>query len=464
LTLQYVRTSVHDPTKGDWLVPGYDCFFYCERSGKRVPLKGMSRDVHFCVPCGRHMCDDCWDAQADACADCASSERWQLPTGLEAAQRILTMLGDLRVAFGDLARAAANTERPKVEIETDRRLLLIQARALDVRFWQVVRAARPRELIPAAIMRSREQALIQGIGDAASGMGGKGLASGARAAGRAADRRALFSMPKLRLPETGFPQLRLTAAGRRVRLASAIGAVAVLGVALVGMAAGLGMAAQGPGTRGAGSLDDSPAAGPSGNDAVSTGAGARRRTTVIGFDNVRMTQRLSKAWSVRPVEALAGVTPFPNAVDRSLRVASGPGGQTTTVCRRIAASAGARVEASVLAHRWGGSSFQLLGGGGTALRVSFDLRGQPTIHTVAREVTLRSVTMARDAWQSIAVDLAAITTAGAMHATVTVSSDAVPNPKPIPVQLAATPTTLCIGSPTQRPGEIFLDRVTITQP
>lgn len=331
--------------------------FTCGRCKQITYLGWSSLSGHYCGFCRRFICRDCWVVPALACFDCADLSEDRV--GVVAARLRLQELRRVRRQVVELNAAEASSEGGSAALRSSKRGLL--AIKFADQFAEVARALRD-------VSASEEAAAEQ-----------------LRASLEAEARRAQDAFgwapvrtdppPPNALPANPAPGTTVRAQPswrRSMRLSIAAGVAVVVLAVLIG----LGARPTGPGTTDAEALrsvDGQVAAGGPSQlpGPVSTSSAGAPQRRVVTFDSV-VTKRTPPGWTVSG--GTAQVVPFPNPVDRSLRIAVTDG--TAVACSPVARLDAGRISldlhigdgaAAVVATRSGAQDASLhIGRGGVA--------------------------------------------------------------------------------------------------
>jgi hypothetical protein len=175
------------------------------------------------------------------------------------------------------------------------------------------------------------------------------------------------------------------------------------------------------------------------------------------FDEL-LTGAAPDGWDVRG--GTASVVPFPNAVDRSVRLQTGGDGEPALFCTPLPAGQRQSVTADLLAHEWRGAAFTVDGAGAS---IGLAVWPDRAAHVQPGAVSLLSGPLDAGTWYRVGFslnpdrDLVAISLSpregtGAVHE------------QAMPAGWAgAFPvgTRLCISAPPRSGGELYVDNVTV---
>jgi hypothetical protein len=299
---------------------------YCERCGAVVPITGRSAVARYCSGCQIFVCRDCWNAPALRCLDCADPSAQGRTHGVLAARRILRDLGTVRAELETL-NYGGRPGLPPGEVRLQQRLLAIKAADAAAAALMAIEDVRGS---PAAALRRDIE--LERLHVAAS-VPSETMTWRSRATAVAAA--LLTARPRIPTQWTA-PALALVGA-------------AVGGGLLILM---LAVAFSGPPYRTAGPAGPAAVQGPSATPETGVAGGNPSQTPAptvtagpihASFDELIMDRPLPAAWRLTPADGEAVVAPFPNAVDRSLRLSTSSSGRQTTACRATRPAANLRI-------------------------------------------------------------------------------------------------------------------------
>ncbi|HEX2142557.1 MAG TPA: hypothetical protein VHK28_09870, partial [Candidatus Limnocylindria bacterium] len=108
-------------------------FFECGRCGSKTFLGWSTLLGHYCVGCRRYTCQDCWDTTASCCLDCRPHINSRRP-GIPSARRALHQLTRARARLSVLSTGVGGNRAAEQEVlETERRLLAVKS--ADLSSW-----------------------------------------------------------------------------------------------------------------------------------------------------------------------------------------------------------------------------------------------------------------------------------------------------------------------------------------
>lgn len=405
-------------------MPEDPSFFYCERSGETISLDGPAPDAHYCAACGLYTCTTCWSPAASLCVTCASTGK-ALPG--EGPTSVGAMLDELHRAKADLDTLSNRDPEPEADggLSWERDLLRIKARSLAA-------------ALATALAIEERPATAEGSEVPVS-----------------AGSRWRPQLPALRLPRWRWDLPDLHALARQLRPV----APAFLGLGLLAMVAvilGLprdrtpGVAIPGP--------EQTAEERVAGGTPTPTWTPAPAPEALhVTFDQLVLDAELPTEWRVSP-RGSAQVAPLPNAVDRSLRLASDE--ERASVCRDLPASP-ARVTVDLLADHWGGAGVELEAAG-ASVGFSIGADGRPELRPGGSEPL--DVSMQAGAWHQAAITLGLAGGSFVLHVGPRNDPAPVRAEAALPGDWLASPAAprLCIRSPSSAGTDLYLDNLTIT--
>ena len=432
----------------------------CERCGGVLPVAGPLADAHYCVGCGLYMGSSCWNSSALRCIRCAGAgANAEAPAtkGLQAARRGMRDLRGVRSELlGVAAREAKATPR-REEPGIERRLLTVRAKSDSEAVLVALQHVRAHDI--AQRMRRELDAEMCNI----TAVWRPETEAPARH-----PRPSTLRRPTLRLPAWRFPNLRLPrtrVSPRDVTLISSVALPAAFIVLVVASTSNLLTHPGGP--RGTGL----PTARETARDVVAGGAPSPapvpttrpepREAVHMAFDELIMGADVSILWDVIAGGGGVEVAPFPNAVDRSLRLMGSLSGDPTTLCHSIPAR-GQLLRVSVdllISGEAGGTAVRLeLDGGAVGLVVGDN--GEVEIEPVGN---LPAEIIAAAQWYRVVLAIDPVQETYRVTA-IPRNGAAIEVPErslPATWRSALSGLRLCISGPAVAGGELFLDNVTI---
>lgn len=424
-------------------VPGYSCFFYCERSGESTPLQGLAPDAHYCVACDLHVCSSCWDATTSLCTFCSAASPSQ-PKGITAASGLEVRLSSIRGEFLELHRRRQDGDEPMQNLETERRLLLVRAQAVWQALERALKGIRRRDALKARFLLSRGRAEMESIGE-------ESTVARRPPAGR--DRE--WSGP------VGQALQRLRRLPGVLAAAIPLLLVAALGVPLVADSLSSDGSDQPQGAVPPRETPEQDVAG-----AIPTASGippaASGNLLRLTFDEMITNQPVGSDWEADPQRETAVAVAFPNAVDRSLRVQGQPGRGSTTICRQLPPGTRlSEVSLDLQARRWEGASVRIGFIEGPRLGVEMSSSAVPSVQ-LGGSIAPLAMGLAADRWYRFSWTIDHEQRGVAF----TVSRRDLPDDTQqvqgrLPDAWPDGETELCISSPVGEDGALYLDNLSV---
>lgn len=369
---------------------------FCERCGHLLPVSGPLADAHYCVSCRLYACGSCWNSTALRCTGCAEQavDGGRGPSGLKAARRSMSDLRGVRAELLAISAREAKTKdalRPE-DLRIARLLLTIRAESASAAAHAAIERVRTPDMAQrlrrdvdaemrsiAAVWRPPPEAQAQRRWLPTLGLPAMSILRSPTLRFRALLKLRLPAQPTLRLPggwppiprlpsisllTVRLPALRLpTPRGSTLwppapmlgtlRLPTvrkpARGAIVIASAALSAALVGVVLVASlntppfqsGPRDPGPPALSEGAREGVAGGtpsrEPAPTVRPEARDAIHMAFDELVMGADVSGLWDTVAGGGGVEVAPFPNAVDRSLKLTSSPSGDPTTLCESVSA-------------------------------------------------------------------------------------------------------------------------------
>lgn len=344
---------------------------FCERCGRVLPVAGPFADAHYCVGCRFYTCSSCWNSTALRCVGCAGEGPERGPPGTRGQKAARRSMRDLRGVRSELLAISAREGVAKDtagrdELAIERRLLTIRAESASA----AVLAALEHVRTPAMAQRLRREVDAEMRNIAAvwrpppeaparhrrlPTLRPPALPTLRLPTLRLPTLRRLPALPTLRLPTARLralltlrvpvlrlsrprrPTVRMPPRGVTVLTSAALGAafVAVAVIASLNLVNFQGVEPEvGPPALSEGAREGVAGGAPSRSPAP-TSRPAPREAVHMPFDELIMGADVSVLWDMVSGGGDVEVAPFPNAVDRSLKLTGSPSGDPATLCDTV---------------------------------------------------------------------------------------------------------------------------------
>jgi hypothetical protein len=405
---------------------------YCERCGAVVPVDDLSAEARYCVGCQLYTCDACWDGEAVRCATCHAQSA---DKGDPQAQLDWAILGfrELSMVRPELDSLATAVKGPLDAERLERRLLTIRARDSTATALRALGQARQGEeerelrqqvelerLRIAAVSRATEEPRRQQLQLPA-------LPSGVR---------AIWRRPS---PISGVSPSAAFAV-------ASFGAAILLMATVVWPAIRTGLRAPQAGVASTPTPEGAVAGGnPSRKPAVGPMPVAPMNAT---FDEIVIGGAIPREWRIIGDASNVEVAPFPNAVDRSLRLISADDGSPTSLCHTLVGHL-SNLVVDLYAADPAGLTLSLKDQAGSEGGIEVSRSGRVLLDPGSQPLTGPGF----DAGTWVTVGL--LLDESALRITVGGSTARVP------WSSTATAAELCLASPTGAGADLFVDNVTI---
>jgi hypothetical protein len=416
-------------------------FFYCERCGTATFLGGTTPGAHYCPGCRRYTCHDCWDGAVHRCVRCAI----EAPTGITVARAMLGTLRSVREEISALTAREANAEEPGAALEIERRLLEVKSASLAAAIERALADPNPRQAVTARSLRRAALGEMERI-------------PGARVVSARSSRQHVPTRNWLGLLATRRPT-RIDLGRLRMAALVLIAVAWSVGILLVARLAATDRGlSSGPTSTPEGQVAGGiPTQSPQPTPTYSLNASPATPVSMT-FDEL-ITDAVPAGWDVRGGTALG--VPFPNAVDRSVRLETGGDGGRASFCTPLPAGQRRSVTAELLTHEWSGAAVTL---DGADASVGLAVGPEGAAHLEPGAVSVPVGPIVADVWYRVGFSL------DPGHDLVTISlgrregAERAVHQQATPAGWAGSfpaDTRLCISAPAGAGSELYVDNVTV---
>jgi hypothetical protein len=433
-------------------------FFFCERCGAQTALGPRAPNAHYCVACRLFTCDSCWTDSAVRCDSCAARSTAKA-SGLTAARPLVGALSGVRGELAGVAERQKATGESAEELDSERHLLAVKAGSILAATELALGQVQPPHAASARSLGRRAHAEMASIAEQ--------LRPGEPERHPRRDARLQLRRTWLAVQR---PWQAVQAIRGKVTIRSFVLPIAAVTTAVVVIAAVLFLRpGSGPFTAGApspspthegqvaGGTPAFPAASP-----PAPAGGPNAKSVSFTFDELVAYEGPGAGWDLPDGNGLAEIAPFPNAVDRSLLLASASGSGSATICRDGLPDADL-VSIDLSAADWRGMSIEVRRGT-EAAAISVDDGSHLVLQAGGRTAELTDQ-FAATGWLRLtaSMDLAqgSIEVRAEPRGGGAGASGVVPLPDSWQAAVGQV-TTVCITSPSSSPDEVYIDNLIIS--